>query len=170
MKSLVSDLLVWGSKHSTERRQDEPSRPPTAYSLRKTEDGAIFKKNNNNNNKTPVPQKTTDIAGLSKSLFNLVTLRQMVQGCVCVFMPTLLGRHNPKQSLSVCVCTCIHGYGVEGGEESNASEPSQASNELHQAKSPENTQHINAHPQTHAAVHIHDCWAWITQTSCFRIN
>ena len=38
MKSLVSDLLVWGSKHSTERRQDEPSRPPTAYSLRKTED------------------------------------------------------------------------------------------------------------------------------------
>lgn len=39
MKSLLSDLLVWGSKHSTERRQDEPSRPPTAYSLRTAEDG-----------------------------------------------------------------------------------------------------------------------------------
>lgn len=32
----LPDLLVWGSKHSTDRRQDEPSRPPTAYSLRKT--------------------------------------------------------------------------------------------------------------------------------------
>lgn len=41
MKSPFPDLLVWGSKHSTERRQDEPSRPPTAYSLRKTEDGVI---------------------------------------------------------------------------------------------------------------------------------
>lgn len=41
MKCLFSDLLVWGSKHSTERKQDEPSRPPTAYSLRKTEDVLI---------------------------------------------------------------------------------------------------------------------------------
>lgn len=41
MKSAVSDLLVWGSKHSTERRQDEPSRPPTAYNLRRTEDAVI---------------------------------------------------------------------------------------------------------------------------------
>lgn len=113
MKSPVSDLLVWGSKHSTERRQDEPSRPPTAYNLRKREDGVI----------------PLNISGPWKSLFNLVTLKQMVQGgrqayvCVCVCslwrffwgqnevgkinQPSLLVQHNPEQSVCVCVLVCV---------------------------------------------------------------
>lgn len=76
MKSLVSDLLVWGSKHSTERRQDEPSRPPTAYNLRKTEDGVSPM--DTHTHKTPATQNAAHISGLWKSLFNLGTLKQMV--------------------------------------------------------------------------------------------
>lgn len=72
IKPLLSDLLVWGSKHSTERRQDEPSRPPTAYSLRTTEDGVIPYGH------TQAPQHIAHISCHHKSMFNLVMHRQMV--------------------------------------------------------------------------------------------
>lgn len=64
-----------------------------------------------------------------KSLFNLVTLKQMVQGgrqacvCICVYslwrffwgqnevgkinQPSLLVQHNPEQSVCVCVCVSM---------------------------------------------------------------
>lgn len=110
MKSLFSDLLVWGSKHSTERRQDEPSRPPTAYSLRKTEDGVIPYGHTHTHTHSWPPEEHFQFSDTETDGKRVCVLFREQSEVSKIILQTLLGHRNSK-SLSVCVCVCtnIHG-------------------------------------------------------------